>query len=377
MKPPYRVDHIGSFIRPAKVLEARRSAGYVEYGKPRQEGSISLDDLREIENEAIEDVVKLQESAGLQSITDGEFRRGTWALDVVDRIEGVEIRPQDGVFQAQFSGGEFCPPVPHTIGKLGRGEGGLVLSDYEFTSSLTDRTVKATMPAPSIIYLRGGREAVSTNIYPDIEEFFDDLCQVYRDEISDLEAAGCRYVQLDNVDTPMLCDPKFQEISLKLGMEPLDQVRLHARLINGAVRDLPDGMVAAMHMCRGNAAGTWLAEGSYEYVAEILFNEFDVDAFFMEYDSERAGDFKPLRFAPKDKLIVLGLVTTKTPEHDPKDVLKRRIEEATRHVPIENLAISPQCGFASVDVGNPITVDDERRKISLLHEVAQEVWGYI
>ena len=373
--PPFRVDHVGSFLRPPRLLEARERAGFRGIGEPRRDGEISLDELREVENDCIREVVQLQESMGLRAITDGEFRRNSWAIDIVERMKGVEIRQQSGAFNATFDGSEFHPPVPHTVAKLGRTEGGLVLDDYLFTSKLTDRMVKACIPAPSIIYLRGGRDAVSKETYPDIEDFFEDLMALYREEIAALYGAGCRYVQLDNVDTAMICDPKFQELSRKQGMEPIDQVRLHARLVNGAYRDLPSDMAGAMHLCRGNAQGHWLAAGGYEYVAEVLFNEFDVDAFFLEYDSPRAGDFAPLRFAPKDCLIVLGIMTTKTPEHDSKDVLKRRIEEAAQYVPLENLAVSPQCGFASVSLGNPITVDDERRKIALLYEVAEEVWG--
>ena len=374
LDPPFRVDHVGSFLRPQELLDARKLAGFEKVGEAKKQGSISLDELRAIENDAIRDVVEFQESIGLQSITDGEYRRGSWSLDIMDRVEGIEIRPQSGAYQTQFALNPFRPPIPHTVAKLGRGEGGLVLDDFKFTSGLTDRTVKATMPAPMILF-RGARAAVSEQVYPDLEEYFEDLCQIYRDEIADLAAAGCRYIQLDNTATALLCDPKYHDISRQQGIEPLDQLRLHARLVNGALRDKPEDVAVAMHLCRGNNAGSWIGEGGYEFVAEIMFSEFEVDAFFMEYDSERAGDFEPLRFAPKDRLMVLGIMTTKTPETHTKDELKRRIEEAAQFVPIENLAISPQCGFASVDIGNPITVDDERRKFDTLHEVAREVWG--
>ena len=376
LDPPFRVDHVGSFLRPQYLLDARKKAGYVALDQPWREGEISRDDLREIENEAIAEVVRFQESLGLQAVTDGEYRRGSWSLDVIDRVEGIEIRPQSdgGFYQTQFALNTFRPLIPTAVGRLSRAPGGLVLDDFKFTNGLTERTVKATMPAP-MIFFRGAREAVSDEIYPDIEDFFEDLCRLYREEIADLAAAGCRYIQLDNTATALICDPKYQEISRRQGMEPLDQVRLHARLVNEAVRDRPADMAVGMHLCRGNNAGSWIGAGGYEYVAELLFGEFDVDAFFMEYDTERAGDFAPLRFAPEDRLIVLGLMTTKTPENDDKDALICRIEEAAAYVPIENLAISPQCGFASVDIGNPITVDDERRKIDTLHEVAAAVWN--
>lgn len=375
LEPPYRVDHVGSFLRPDRLIQARKDAGYVALDKPWEEGKITRDELREIENEAIAEVIKLQESMGLQSITDGEYRRGSWSLDIIERVIGVEIRPQAGVYDTKFTGHGFKPPIPHTVAKMERPEGGLVLDDYRYVKSLTDRTVKVTMPAPATLFTRGAREAISMDVYPDLEGYFDDLCRLYRHEIAALAQEGCRYVQIDNVATATMCDPHYQEISRKQGMDPLEQVRLHARLVNDAIKDRPPDVAVSMHLCRGNNAGHWVAEGGYEYVADILFNEFDVDAFFMEYDSERAGDFAPLRLAPKDRLVVLGIMTTKTPENDDKNTLIRRIEEAAAYVPIENLAISPQCGFASVDIGNPITVDDERRKIETLHEVAQEVWG--
>ncbi len=375
--PPFRADHVGSFLRPKALLEARRDAGLElsSTSEARGETAITEQRLREIENHAIREIVAWQEDVGLQSITDGEYRRGSWAYDLAARIDGVVLKRQDGAFDAAFSGAGSRPPLAHTEAKLGRKPGGLVLDDFLFTRTLTDRTVKVTLPSPTLMYVRGGRGQVSEAAYPDIEEFFDDLAAVYRDEIAALAAAGCTYIQIDNTDAAYICDPKFQEIARRQGMEPEDQARLQGRLISAATRDRGEHVTVVMHMCRGNSAGNWLAEGGYEFVAEILFDAFDVDAFFMEYDSERAGDFAPLRFAPKDKMIVLGLVTTKTPDNDSKDVLLRRIEEAARHVPIENLCLSPQCGFASVARGNPITVDDQRRKLELIIEVAGEVWG--
>jgi 5-methyltetrahydropteroyltriglutamate--homocysteine methyltransferase len=375
--PPFRADHVGSFLRPPELLEARRAAGLElqSTSKAQGEGAITAERLREIEDDAIRQVVAFQENVGLQSITDGEYRRGSWAYDLAAKIDGVVLKRQEGEFDAAFSGVGSRPPLAHTVGKLGRLPGGLVLSDFLFTKTITDRTVKVTMPSPTIMYVRGGRRLVSEEAYPDIEEFFEDLSGIYRDEIAELAEAGCTYVQIDNTDAAYICDPKFQEIARRQGMEPEDQARLQGRLVSAATRERPDNVTVSMHMCRGNSAGNWLAEGGYEFVAEILFNAFDVDAFFMEYDSERAGDFAPLRFAPKDKMIVLGLVTTKTPKNDSKDVLMRRIEEAAQYVPIENLALSPQCGFASVARGNPITVEDQRRKVELMVEVANEVWG--
>ena len=376
-KPPFRADHVGSFLRPERLKEARGRAGMVLDSTADAQGSdaISMQELHEIESECIRELVKLEEDVGLASITDGEFRRGSWAYDTTARIEGIVLKHQEGVFEAAFVGTGFQPPIAYTEGKLGRKPGGLVMDEFLFTQSLTDRTVKITMPSPSLMYVRGGRASVSLEIYPDIEEFFEDLMQVYRDEIADLAGAGCTYVQIDNTDAALICDPKFQEMSRRQGMEPEDHIHLQARLVSGATSGRPDDMTISMHLCRGNSGGAWLAQGGYEFVAEILFSEFDVDAYFLEYDTERAGDFAPLRFAPKDKMIVLGLVTTKTPENDSKDMIKRRIDEASAYVDIDNLALSPQCGFASAAKGNPITFDDQKRKLELILEIAEEVWG--
>lgn len=377
INPPFRADHVGSLLRPEQLKEARQRAGLelASTAEAQGEASITMDELHAIEDSCIRDIVVFQQEIGLKSITDGEFRRGSWAYDATANIDGVVLKRQDETLDASFSKTGFRPPIAHTIGKLGRKPGGIVLDQFQFTQGLTDQTVKITMPSPSLMYVRGGRKSVSEDIYPDIEEFFEDLCQVYRDELADLYAAGCRYAQIDNTDAALLCDPKFQEQSRQQGLEPEDAIRLQGRLISGATRDRPDDMAVSMHLCRGNNAGAWLAEGDYEFVAESLFSDFDVDAFFLEYDSERAGDFAPLRHAPRDKLIVLGLVTTKTPENDSKDDLLRRIEEASAYVPVENLALSPQCGFASTARGNPITFDDQRRKLELILDVAHEVWG--
>jgi 5-methyltetrahydropteroyltriglutamate--homocysteine methyltransferase len=250
-----------------------------------------------------------------------------------------------------------------------------VLDEYKYTSGLTDHTVKMTMPSPSLLYLAGGRDAVSRDAYPDIEEYFEDLTGLYRDEIKDLAALGCRYVQIDHTDAARLCDPNLRAQAEAQGRDPLEDLAIQARLVSLCTRGRPDDVTVSMHICRGNSHGGWFAEGGYDFVAEKLFSDFDVDAFFLEYDTERAGDFTPLRFAPKDKRIVLGLVTTKTPQHDDKDTLKRRIDEAAKFVPLENLALSPQCGFASGARGNPISFDDERRKLELIVEVAEEIWG--
>ena len=374
--PPFRGDHVGSLLRPQRLFDARTRAGRGGIGEEPRPGEISLADLREIENDCIREVVKLQEDIGLGGITDGEMRRASWAIDFLHSIEGITMRfPQEDEGM-DFTGNVYRPPVPTTVSKLGRPEGGILLEDFKYLSSVTSKTPKITMPAPEILHYRGGRAAVDETVYPDMEEFFEDIIAVYREEVQGLADAGLKYLQIDNTDTVLLCDPNQAAVEHeKLGLSRAEHVSLQARLINGAIKDRPDDMVVGMHMCRGNNQGQWVAEGGYEPVAEQLFSEFDVDAYFMEYDSERAGDFEPLRFVPDDRLAVLGLITTKTPENDSKDELKRRIDEAARYVPLENLAISPQCGMASAYLGNPIRADDQRRKLELVMEIADEVWG--
>ena len=375
--PPFHADHVGSFLRPEKLKQAREDAGFA-LGANRHErqpdAKMGLEDLKTIEDSCIRELVKFQESVGLQSITDGEYRRGSWAYDLLGSIDGIELkRPQAGKDATFTSGAQ--PPVAHAVGKVTRPAGGLVMSDFRFLKTCTDRTVKVTMPSPTMMILRGGRDAIDATVYPDLEEYFDDITGVYRQEIAALAAEGSTYVQIDNTDAAYICDPKFQEKSRAQGMEPEEQMRLQGRLISAATRDRPDNLAVSMHVCRGNSAGAWVASGGYEAIGEILFSGFDVDAFFLEFDSERAGDFSPLRHATGDQLIVLGLVTTKTPENYSKDDLLARIDEASKFVSVDSLALSPQCGFASVARGNPISIDDQRRKLDLIQEVAHEVWG--
>ncbi len=375
INPPFRADHVGSLLRPKRLLEAREKAGLAGDGAHAQSALLAMetDELNRTENECIREAVAFQESVGLNSITDGEFRRASWAYDLARRIDGLTLRRQEGPFT--FSGAGSRPPVFYTEGKLKRKPGGIALNDFNFTKSLTKRTVKVTMPSPTLLFVRGARAGVSEEAYPELDPFFEDVGSVYREEIADLAAAGCTYVQIDNTDAAYICDPKFQETARKLGWEPEEQIGIQARMVSAATRNRPAGVTVAMHVCRGNSAGNWMAEGGYEFVADALFNKFDVDAYFLEYDDLRSGDFAPLRFCPKTKTVVLGLVTTKRPENDTKDQLKRRIDDAAKYLPLENLCLSPQCGFASVAKGNPITLDDQRRKLALIVEVAQEVWG--
>ncbi len=377
LTPPYRADHVGSLLRPERLKEAREAAGFAMGATPDERGphTMSLDELRAIEDECIRESVGMLQQAGIKTITDGEFRRGSWAYDLLGAIDGIELRRARVEKDATFTSG-VQPPVAHAVGKVKRPDGGLVLNDYLYLDSLgADGTIKVTMPSPTMMYVRGGRDSVDATVYPDIEEYFDDVTGVYRDEIAALADAGCKYVQIDNTDAAYICDPKFQAKSREQGMEPEEQIALQGRLISMATRDRPDDVAVSMHICRGNSAGAWIASGGYDFIAETLFTQFDVDAFFLEFDSERAGDFSPLRYASGDQLLVLGLVTTKTPENYSKDELLARIEEASKYVSLDALALSPQCGFASVARGNPIGFDDQRRKFDLILEVANEVWG--
>lgn len=376
MSPPFRADHVGSLLRPENLKEAREAAGFAMGATPDQRGphTMSLDELHAIEDECIREAVAFQESAGLKTVTDGEYRRGSWAYDLLGAIDGIELKRAEAGKDATFTSGAQ-PPVAHAVGKVKRPEGGLVLNDFRYLKGIAQETVKVTMPSPTMMYLRGGRASVDETVYPDLEEYFEDVTGVYRDEIAALAAEGCTYVQIDNTDAAYICDPKFQEKSRAQGMEPEEQIALQGRLISAATRGRPDDLAVSMHICRGNSAGAWIASGGYDFIAETLFTQFDVDAFFLEFDSERAGDFSPLRYATGDRLLVLGLVTTKTPENYSRDELLSRIEEASKYVPVESLALSPQCGFASVARGNPITLDDQKRKFELIVDVATEVWG--
>jgi 5-methyltetrahydropteroyltriglutamate--homocysteine methyltransferase len=364
--PPFRADHVGSFLRPTALLEARDRFG---------RGAISKEQLRAAEDVAIRDIVRLQEDLGLQGITDGEFRRTYFHIDFLEKLEGVETR---GGIAASFhsASGEvnFAPPVMHVTGKL-RHARPIQVADFEFLKSTTQRMPKVTIPSPTMLHFRGGRKAINKEAYPDLEAFFDDVAACYREELSQLGAAGCKYVQFDDTNLAYLCDPKMREGARQRGDDPNQLPRRYARLINAAIADRPAGMTVCTHLCRGNFKSAWVAEGGYEPVAEVLFNDLAVDGYFLEYDDERSGDFAPLRFVPKGKIVVLGLVTTKVGKLEPKDDIKRRIDEAARYVPLEQLCLSPQCGFSSTVHGNEIAQESQAAKLRLVVETAREVWG--
>ena len=371
MKPPFRADHVGSLLRPQELLHARERL---------QRGEITATVLREIEDRCIRDVVKMQEDLGLQGITDGEYRRRIWHADFLRQIEGVAVK--EGVaatggvtrrFQSGDSEIQRSPTRFEITGQL-KNSRGIEAENFKYLGAVTQRTAKLCIPSPTILHMRGGRDAIDKQAYPDIDGFYADLAEVYRAEIRALVELGCTYLQLDDPNFAYLCDDKMREGVRRIGEDPDRLLLTYARLINECIKERPASMSVCMHICRGNFRSAWAAEGGYDPVAEVLFNEFKLDGFFLEYDSPRAGSFAPLRFVPRDKRIVLGLVTTKTGELEKVEDLKRRIDEASRYVPLEQLCISPQCGFSSVDLGNNITVEAERAKLSLVVNVASEVW---
>ncbi len=362
-RPPFRADHVGSLLRPEWLLDARAS---------RERGEIDATALRELEDRAIRQAVELQESVGLQGITDGDYRRAYWHVDFMLGIDGVE--EMEEAETVGFQNSDFKPPVMEVRSKV-RHSRPIMGEDFEFLKSVTDRTPKICIPSPSVVHFRGGRTAIREDVYPDMEEFWVDLGAAYRAEVQDLAARGCTYLQLDDVTLSYLCDDMLRKTTADRGDDPDELLLTYTNVINSALEDRPESLTVTMHTCRGNFQSAWMAQGGYEPVAEVMFNEINVDAYFMEYDSDRAGDFEPLRFVPDNKIVVLGLVTSKFPEMEAKDDLKRRIEEATQYVSIDQLCISPQCGFASTYHGNLMTEEDEIAKLRLCVEVAEEVWG--
>jgi 5-methyltetrahydropteroyltriglutamate--homocysteine methyltransferase len=318
--------------------------------------------------------VKLQEDLGLPSITDGEFRRDWWHIDFIHGFDGVELAAGDAYGDAKFKNTEEQPPFMRVESKIRRSKPSM-LEHFKFLKSLTRRTPKFTMPSPAMLHARGDRDSLEKT-YPDLDEFWADLTRAYREEIADLYKAGCRYLQIDDTTIAMMGDPKVQEQFKKLGDDPKKDNAMYAEAVNAAIRDVPDDMAVAIHTCRGNFKSTWLASGSYDYVAETVFSRLNVDAFFLEYDTDRAGGFEPLRYLPKgNKIVVVGVITSKSGELEKKDDIKRRLEEASKYAPLDQLAVSPQCGFASTEEGNILTEEEQWAKLRLAVEVAEEVWG--
>ena len=363
-KPPYRADHVGSLLRPAALKEAR--------GK-RERGKIGADELKAVEDREIAAVIRKQEEVGLSSVTDGEFRRAFWNYDFLGELDGVEAYL--GERKIKFQGPQPKPMMLRVIGKLGGYRPHPMIDHFKFVAAHAKATPKMTIPSPSSLHFRYGRDAVPAATYPAMEDFYRDLGEGYRKVVRAFADAGCRYLQLDEVNFTYLCDPKLRAFVADRGDDPETLPHIYARMINTALSAAPADMVKAMHLCRGNFHSTFVASGGYEPVAEILFNEIAIDAYFMEYDSERAGGFEPLRFVPKGKMVVLGLVTSKRGALESKDELKRRIDEAAKFIDLDQLCLSPQCGFASTEEGNILAEDEQWAKLRRIVEVAGEVWG--
>jgi 5-methyltetrahydropteroyltriglutamate--homocysteine methyltransferase len=365
LNPPFRADHVGSLLRPAAVLQAREKVA---------SGDLTAEGLRRVEDEAISAMIPKLEATGIQSITDGEYRRAWFHLDFLEQLGGVTVT---GMI-ASSSGSEervgMAPPKITVTGKLTH-EKPIQVEDFGFVADHTTRHPKVCIPSPTMTHFRGGRAGIDIESYPDLDVFFEDLAQVYRDEIASLYEAGCRYIQLDDTNLAYLCDPEMRQGAIERGDDPDELPRTYAALINDAIRDKPDDLTIAVHLCRGNFKSTFFASGGYEPVAEVLFNELDVDAYFLEYDDERSGDFAPLRHVPADKTVVLGLVTSKKPELEDQDLLLKRIDEAAAYVGMDQLGLSPQCGFASTLHGNQLTEADQWAKLSLVVDTAQRAWG--
>ena len=364
---PAHYDHVGSFLRPKFLLDAREQ---------KAKGSITAEQLRLVEDKAIAEIVKFQEDVGLKSITDGEFRRTYFHLDFLEQLGGVKVG--EVTIGIGADGKEhLMPPAIHVVDKVTHAKQ-IQLADYNFLKSQVSagNRAKVTIPSPTMLHFRGGRAGISRTAYPELEpEFYEDVAKAYGDELRSLSAAGCDYVQMDDTNLAYLCDVNMREAAKNRGDDPNELAHRYAKFINLVVAQKPSGMTLAMHLCRGNFRSTHAASGNYEPVAEALLKEMNIDAYFMEYDDDRSGDFKPLRYLPKGKTVVLGLVTTKFGTMENKDELKRRIDEAARYAPMEQLALSPQCGFSSTVHGNDIAVEAQRSKLRLVIETAQEVWG--
>jgi 5-methyltetrahydropteroyltriglutamate--homocysteine methyltransferase len=366
--PPFRADHVGSLLRPPELLQARAD---------HKAGKIDDAALHAAEDAAIADVVKLQEDLGLQAITDGELRRGSWHMDFVYELDGVTRATDDMHIQFKNPAGviEFTPAALSVDGKIGVSK--TIFGDhFQYLQSVTAKgTPKLTIPSPSMVHYRGGRAAVSEDVYPDMAQFWEDLGTAYAEEVRRLYELGCRYLQFDDTSLAYLNDPNQRREMAEKGADPDHQHEIYISTINKALADKPADMTITTHMCRGNHQSSWVAEGGYDFVAEALFNDLHIDGYFMEWDDERSGGFEPLRLVPKGKTIVLGLITSKRPELESRDEIKRRIDEASKYIDLDQLCLSPQCGFASTEKGNALTIEQEAAKLRLVIDVADEVWG--
>jgi 5-methyltetrahydropteroyltriglutamate--homocysteine methyltransferase len=365
IRPPFRADQVGSLLRSAPLKAARDK---------RVHGDISVAELEAIEDEEIRKLIAKQEAIGLEGVTDGEYRRSWWHYDFLWNLDGVErIAVEQGI---QFAGVQTKAEAPHVMSKIGF-TGHPFVDHFKFLKANTKKTAKQTIPSPSMLHYRGGRKLINMGVYPDMNDFYHDLGAAYGKAVKAFGDAGCTYLQLDDVSFAYLCDPEQRKMLKDRGDDPDKQPGIYAGMINKALESKPAGMTVSMHLCRGNFRSTFVASGGYEPIADLLFNQVGVDAYFMEWDSDRAGGFEPLRFLPKGKAVVLGLVTSKTGVLEKKDDIKRRIDEAAKHAPLEQLCLSAQCGFASTEEGNTLAEDEQWRKLELIVEIAREVWGKV
>jgi 5-methyltetrahydropteroyltriglutamate--homocysteine methyltransferase len=360
--PPFRSDHVGSLLRPERLKDARAR---------RAAGQITPAELKQIEDAEIRGVIARQEAVGLRAVTDGEYRRAYWHFDFLSGLDGVEMVEAEGI---KFAGVTSKSEAPYVKGKLGSRQHPQ-LKHFEFLKASTTRTPKMTIPSPSMLHYRGGRKMIDGAAYPTMEEFYRDLGQAYRQVVKSFYDAGCRYLQLDDCSFAYLCDPAQRQMLKDRGDDPDKQGAIYAGMINAALEGRPKDLTVTTHVCRGNFRSTFIASGGYEPIADLLFNTVNVDAYFLEWDSDRAGGFEPLRLLPKHKSVVLGLITSKTGAIENKDFVRRRIDEATRFASLDQLCLSPQCGFASTEEGNVLAEDEQWAKLRLVTELADEVWG--
>ncbi|MBA8823748.1 5-methyltetrahydropteroyltriglutamate--homocysteine methyltransferase [Saccharopolyspora lacisalsi] len=366
--PPFRADHVGSLLRPPYLLEAR---------KQYDAGQISAEQLHAVEDKAIRETVQRQADIGLRSATDGEFRRNSWHMDFIHQLGGITTQSDEHMhveFRNDEGTLEFSPAALRVNDRISL-DRAIFAEDFRFLRDNTDATAKLTIPSPSMVHYRGGRAAIDPAVYPDEDQFWADLSAAYAEQVRRIAEEGCRYLQLDDTSLAYLNDPRQREMVASRGGDAEHQHERYIRQLNAALADRPEGLHVTTHMCRGNFQSSWAAEGSYEFVAEVLFNELAVDGFFMEFDDSRSGGFEPLRFVPEGKQVVLGLVTTKRGELESKDELKRRVDEAAKFVPLDQLSLSPQCGFSSTAEGNSLTQDQQWAKLELIVETAEEIWG--
>ena len=369
-KPPFRADHVGSLLRPAALTEARAE---------HRAGRLDAEGLRAVEDAAILEVIELQRAVGLRTVTDGEFRRSSWHMDFIYQLDGI-TQVQGESLHVQFKNEQgtydYAPPAMRVAGRVGL-EHTIFADAFSFLRDHAhpEQTPKLTIPSPSMVHYRGGNAAIDRDVYPDLEDFWSDLAAAYRKQIEGVYALGCRYLQLDDTSLAYVNDPAQRAHIEAIGGDPEHLHELYIDVMNRALAGKPDDLTVTTHLCRGNNQAMWAAEGSYDFVAEALFGKLAVNGYFLEFDDARSGGFEPLRFVPAGKRVVLGLVTTKHPELEDKDMLKRRIEEASRYVDIDQLCLSGQCGFSSTEEGNKLTIDEQKAKLELIVEVAAEVWG--